>query len=319
MSLSRSVVGATPALAALASPAQAADDSVIATTARPTPLAAGSGSGQLLYSAWDGSHYRLTDSRNGALRIAGAERPFDADVGRDADDHIVAVDPRCTDGDTGCDLFMYDFETGREHELRAANSAGNDEVGGAVWRDRLVFARLYTRKGKPSKGVLYERSLAHSHRRSERIATQRAHRGRSRHARAVFRCPRIESRAWLAWTSHDDVFRLTRVPGSGAAADFLDAMNPSPYGNSIYWLLVRDGETNLSVLQRYNRSRHRDERVDDAIRGAASGFAWDAGDACHTVPVNPTPEGCPPLHDCPTAIHRASDLSFEKTPPIELH
>ena len=162
MFLFRAAIPAALALAALAPAAQAADDSVIATTARPTPLAAGSG--HVLYSAWDGSSYRLTEVGRGPLAIAGEARPFHADIGRAADDHVVAVYARCEDGDTGCDLFMYDFESRREHELRAANSSGNDEIGGAVWRDRLVFARLYTREGKPSKGVLYERSLAHPHR-----------------------------------------------------------------------------------------------------------------------------------------------------------
>ena len=95
-------------------------------------------------------------------------------------------------------------------------------------------------------------------------------------------------------------------------------MNPTAYGNSIYWLLVRDGESSVSVLHRYNRSRHRDERVETAIRGAASGFAWDAGDAYYAVPANPAPEGCPPQHDCPTAIHRMRHVGFVKAPPIEL-
>lgn len=318
MPISRTIVGAALALAAAAPPAQAADDRVIATTARPTPLAAGSG--HVLFSAWDGSSYRLTDAGNGALPIAGADRPFHADIGRDSDDHAVAVYSRCEHGETGCDLFMYDFESKHEHELRAANSSGNDEIGGAVWRDRLVFARLYTHKGKPSKGVLYERSLAHPHRRSKRIATQRAHTVDVRGTRVPFADVREWSREpWLAWTSHDDVSRLTRVPGSGAAVDFLDAMNPTAYGNSIYWLLVRDGESNVSVLHRYNRSRHRDEQVEAPIRGVASGFAWDTHDAYYAVPANPTPEGCVPLHDCPTAIHHARDLSFEKAPRIQLH
>jgi hypothetical protein len=318
MFVSRTIVGAALALAGAAPAAQAADNSVIATTARPTPLAAGGG--HVLYSAWDGSAYRLTEAGHGALPIEGSARPFHADIGRDSDDHVVAVYPRCKDGDTGCDLYRYDFETAREHELRGANSSGNDEVGGAVWRDRLVFARLYARKGKPAKGVLYQRSLAHPHRRSERIGVQRAYTVDVRGTRVPFADVREWSREpWLAWTSHDDVSRLTRVPGSGAAVDFLDAMNPTAYGNSIYWLLVRDGESNVSVLHRYNRSRHRDERVKTSISGVASGFAWDAHDAYYAVPAHPTPAGCLPQHDCPTAIHRVSDPSFEKAPKIELH
>jgi hypothetical protein len=121
MPVYRTIVGAALALAAAAAPAQAAEDSVIATTARPTPLAAGSG--HVLYSAWDGSSHRLTEAGHGALPIAGTDRPFKADIGRDADDHVVAVYPRCADGESGCDLFMYDFETSREHELRASRTS----------------------------------------------------------------------------------------------------------------------------------------------------------------------------------------------------
>ena len=60
----------TAALAfALLAPAAHAD--VVATTAKPTPLAAADG--KVLYSAWDGSQYRLTQLGGGALNVAGAD------------------------------------------------------------------------------------------------------------------------------------------------------------------------------------------------------------------------------------------------------
>jgi hypothetical protein len=301
MPLSRIIVGAALALAAAAPPAQAATDSVIATAARATPLAVGSG--HVLYSAWDGTGYRLTDAGRGMLPIAGSAQPFRADIGLDAHDHAVAVYPRCTAGESGCDLFMYDFENAREHELRAASSPTADEVAGAVWRDRLVFARLYDQKG-----VLYQRSLAHPSRASERVATQRAYSVDIRGTRVPFSDVREWSREpWLASASHAGASRLTLVPGSGAAVDFLDAMNPTAYGSSIYWLLVRDGESDVSIVHRYNRGLHRDEQVQAAIPGVASGFAWDGSDAYYAVPA---PDGY--------AIHRATGLQFVKAPPIEL-
>jgi hypothetical protein len=314
MHVFRTLVGAALALAAAAPAAQAATDSVIATAARATPLAAGGG--HVLYSAWDGTSYRLTDAGRGALPIAAAARPFKADIGRDADDHVVAVYPRCADGESGCDLYLYDFTTAREHALRAANSPTADEVAGAVWRDRLVFARVYARPGKLSKGVLYERSLAHPTRRSERIAEELATSVDIRGTRIPFSDVREWSREpWLASASRAGASRLTLVPGSGAAVDFLDAMNPTAYGSSIYWLLVRDGDHTESVLHRYNRTLHRDEQVEPPIPAAASGFAWDGNDAYYAAPASGT---CLPDRDCATAIHRASGLSFVKAPPIPL-
>ena len=317
MHLRRTFLGVALALAAAAPPASAASDRVLATTARPTPLAAGGG--LVLYSAWDGSSYRLTELGSGPLPIAGAAHPFKADIGRDTDDHQVAVYRRCTGDKTGCDLYLYDFQTRHERALDAANS-DNDEMGGALWRDRLVFARVYRHEGEVPKGVLYERSLTHPDRRSQRLANQRAYTVDVRGTRVAFADVREWSREpWMAHTSRDDVDRLTRVPGSGAAVDFLQAINPTAYGSSIYWLFVRSGESNVSVLHRYNRTKDRDERVAAPIPAAASGFAWDAGGAYYAIPKHPTAEGCLPDHDCPTEIHRARGLDFEKAPPIELH
>ena len=53
---------------------------------------------------------------------------------------------------------------------------------------------------------------------------------------------------WLGST------RLTHVPGGGASPDFLDALNPTFSGNSIYWLLSRQGDHNFGEIHRYNRA-----------------------------------------------------------------
>ncbi|HEX6023010.1 MAG TPA: hypothetical protein VFZ00_13505 [Solirubrobacter sp.] len=314
MILPRIIIGAALALA-VAAPAQAASDTVVATTARPTPLAAGGG--HVLYSAWDGTSYRLTEVGSGPLPIEGSPHPFRVDIGRNADDHAVAVYPRCTDDD-GCDLYMYDLETKRETRLSHASSPTDDEVAGAVWRDKLVFARLYDRANGPPRGVLYMRSLSHPRQRSVRLANQRAHSIDVRGTRVPFASVREWSREpWLAWTNDQGASRLTRVPGSGAAVDFLEGMNPTAYGSSIYWLYVRSGERHASEVHRYNRSLKRDERVPTAIPASASGFAYDAGAAYYAVPQN-GPE-CREDTDCPTVIHRLDGLEFEKAPPIELH
>ena len=129
MILPRIILGAALALV-LAAPAHAASDTVVATTARPTPLAAGGG--HVLYSDWDGTSYRLTRLGSGPLPVAGSSRPFQVDIGRDVEDHPVAVYPRC--GDRGCDLYMFDLATNRETMLRHASSPVDDEIAGTLWR-----------------------------------------------------------------------------------------------------------------------------------------------------------------------------------------
>jgi hypothetical protein len=81
----------------------------------------------------------------------------------------------------------------------------------------------------------------------------------------------------------------------------------------------RSGEGDVSVLHRYNRGKHRDERVAGEIPRAASGFGYDAGAAYYAVPQQAGQIGCVTGRDCPTDIHRVDGLTFEKAPPIELH
>jgi hypothetical protein len=309
MILPRTLVGAALGLAVAAPAAQAAD-SVVATTTRPTPLAADAG--RVLYSAWDGTSYRLTLLGSGPLPIAGAASPFDVDLGPGPHGHAVAVYPRCTRGETGCDLYLYDLETECERRLTAADSPGRDEIAGSVWHDRLVFTRLYT-----GRGVLYERSLSGAGA-SKRLADQTGL-SLDLHGTEVALSDSREwsNEPWLASTS-GRASRLTRVPGGGASVDFLDALNPTVHGSYVYWLLARSGDHNVTELHRYNRAAKRDERVATPIAGNASGFAYDGGSAYYAVPVDPPAIGCPPLKDCPTAIHRADGLRFEVAPPIRM-
>lgn len=317
MRLLPALTGAALAVAAAAPAAHASSDTVVATTARPTPLAAGEG--HVLYSAWDGTSYRLTELGSGPLPVPGAARPFAADVGRDTDDHAVTVYPRCADGARGCDLYLYDLSTRRERRLSGASSPSDDEVAGAVWRDTLVFARLYEREGEPPRGVLYMRRLSDRDGPSRRLANERAASVDLRGTRAAFSNVHEWSREpWLAWTGSRDVSRLTRVPGSGAAAEALAAINPTSWDNSIYWLLTRSGDRDVSELHRYNRSTKHDERVPAEIPRVASGFAYDGGAAYYAVPQQAGQIPCAQQGDCPTDIHRADGLAFETAPPITL-
>lgn len=253
---------------AFAAPAAHAD--VVATTAKPTPLAAADG--KVLYSAWDGSRYRLTELDGQALPVAGSKQPFVVDISRTGG-HTVAVYAR--DGM----LYRYDFATKRERRLVAGTA-------GSISGDRLVFARrngLYERRGSGP---------------TERLTRREALSVDTRGSRYAYSGSRQWSHEpWLGTT------RLTHVPGGGASPDFLDALNPTFSGNSIYWLLSRQGEHNFGELHRYNRAEQRDERVEERIDGVVAGFAYDRGTAYYSVG---------------TEIHRVTGLHFEPAPRIRM-
>jgi hypothetical protein len=109
-------------------------------------------------------------------------------------------------------------------------------------------------------------------------------------------------------------FRADLGPGPDghelAVADRVSALtdlNPTAFGNSIYWLLTSSGDDNYSELHRFNRTLSRDERVPARIPVVASGFAYDADVAYYAVPA----QGSAGLaeRDCPTArpctMHRS--------------
>ena len=99
---------------------------------------------------------------------------------------------------------------------------------------------------------------------------------------------------WLASTHGGHTTRLARVPGGGASVDFLDAINPTAYGSSIYWMRSSGGDDNVSQIHRYNRTLERDERIPTTIPGEVTGFAYDAGGAYYAVPSAAQPSSCAP-------------------------
>jgi hypothetical protein len=309
----RCVLAVAVAMAALPAVA-AASDTTIATTARATPLAADAG--RLLYSAWDGSAYRLTLLAGGTsqtLPVAGQAQPFRADIGPGPDGHELAVYPRCESASTGCDLYAFDFTTGIERRLANADSPSDDEIAGAVWRGTLVFSRVYRSR---HRGFIYQRPLAGGGR-SRRVSALTALTLDLRGTRVPFsRSLEWSNEPWLAGTAGAPSRRLATVPGSGAAVDFLTDVNPTAYGSSIYWLLASSGDDDYSEIHRFNRTRGRDERVPTRIPAVAGGFAYDAGVAYYAAPVQGTV--CPPDRDCMTTIHRVDGLAFEPAPPIRL-
>jgi hypothetical protein len=275
--LPKLLTGAALTLALTAPAAHAATDTVIATTAKPTPLAAGYG--KVLYSAWDGSAYRLTRLGGDAIGVAGSSKPFTVDIGKRKDGHEVAVYNR--DGR----LYAYDFTASQERSLKGTHGA----VAGSISGDRLVFA---------TKDALYERSLNGSFA-PKQLMKKVVLSVDARNSRFAF----SGSREW----SHEPwlgTSLLTHVPGGGASPDFFDALNPTISGTSIYWLLARQGEHNVGEIHRFNRAKNRDERVVMPIAGVVSGFAYDAGHAYYSLG---------------TEIHEVTGLRFEKAPRIRMY
>ncbi|HWI07402.1 MAG TPA: hypothetical protein VNT54_07780 [Solirubrobacteraceae bacterium] len=134
--------------------AQGAGDA-IASLQRSTPL--DEYAGWLLFSRWDGSAYRLSTWRAGAVRdlpVAPQPAVFDADAGPDLAGKPSAVVSLCRGS---CDLYAIGFEPGDTlRPVRNANTANRDEIAPSVWKGRLVFGRRYG----PHQVVPYTKLLA---------------------------------------------------------------------------------------------------------------------------------------------------------------
>jgi hypothetical protein len=149
-------------------PVPAKADEVIATLARPTPVAAHDG--RVVWSHYDpaSGRYHLTQRHDGVttrLPVTPRTVPFDVDLGPDVDGKTVAAYSRCHRDPPprspprgaiaqlpewrrgrGCDIYLYSFEQEREVRVRFASSRGASEFLPTVWTDRIAFARVYERR-----------------------------------------------------------------------------------------------------------------------------------------------------------------------------
>jgi hypothetical protein len=145
----------TPAALALAmcAPANAADTRV-AELQRPSTIR--SYAGIQVFSAFDGSTYRLTILRDGAteqLPVAPSQAPFDVDIGPDRNGRPQLIYTRCSEG---CDLVTYSLAGGGERLVRGANTATGNEFAPTLWRERIAFARKVPGRALPA---VYTRRL----------------------------------------------------------------------------------------------------------------------------------------------------------------
>ena len=76
----------------------------------------------------------------------------------------------------GCDLYRFDFATGRETRIATANSPGASEFLPSVWKATVAFARVYERKPglKGERAYLSARPIAGAARSRRLIAGSRS-------------------------------------------------------------------------------------------------------------------------------------------------
>ena len=169
----------------LAGAASARADDTLTTVTRPTLLSAEGG--RLAWSSFDpaSGRYSLMTSFAGvtsAVPVRQRAVPFDVDLGvgasavtswrhdsrcrREPPRHdptignAIAQMPEWARG-RGCDLYLYDFATGKERRLAGPSSRRGSEFLPSVWRDRVAFARSYPQRASAG-GLhphLYLRSL----------------------------------------------------------------------------------------------------------------------------------------------------------------
>jgi hypothetical protein len=170
---------------ALLWPAQAGADATLATLTRPAPISAHAG--RVIWSTFDpvaGNYVLMTAARDTPVQrvpVRPRSVPFDVDLGPDAEGETVAAYSRCYrdpprrrpsvgnaltqmpewSAGRGCDLYQFNFATGRETRIAAANSPSASEFLPAVWKTRVAFARVYERRrGRlGDRAYLYTRAV----------------------------------------------------------------------------------------------------------------------------------------------------------------
>jgi hypothetical protein len=159
---------------ALAGSASAED---VVTLDHSTPVAAFGG--RLLWSRFDPvtDDYALVTRAGGIpiiVPVAHRAVPFDADLGPGPDGGTVAVYSRCARETTpsgsftpalyglgkGCDIYQFDFATGRETRVTAVSAPDASEFWPTIWRSTIAYARVYD--SKPGLPYLYVRAVGSS-------------------------------------------------------------------------------------------------------------------------------------------------------------
>jgi hypothetical protein len=268
--------------ALLLAPAAARADINVADVAGPTKVNAYGG--RAVWSAFDASTQenrlmtRVGDGPVEAVPIAPTPHPFEADLGPAPDGHIVAVYPRC---EPGCDIFEFDFASGRESKVPGASSARFDEFPATIFKSRIAFARRPS--SRPGQIVLDLRLIDGGRSRALAGGATRNCFGSGRR-RTCERVERIDvadlqlsaSRLAFVWTRtkgdgrQREVYssKLGAAPkvvarsSSGALSDG-QLFTPSYAGDWLYFGFSRFGDG--PTRSRYVRARLGSGRLEDAV------------------------------------------------------
>jgi hypothetical protein len=208
--------------------------------------------------------------------VAPRKAPFDVDLGPNRSGDTVAAYARChTDPALntvpirqatarGCDLYEFNFATGREARLAAPSTRSASEVLPSMWRNEVAFVRIYERR----KG----RAGALPHLYVRRLTGRGPARRQRSGPRGNFGAPQLGSLdlsgAWLAfqWSyvkvgdGHSEI-RLDRVGrGQRRLASQVtthggivnrNSISPTIAGGYVYWARMCWGDQTLSRYLRY--------------------------------------------------------------------
>jgi hypothetical protein len=148
MRLTRSILALAAAVAAAAlvpAAAQAQGGVQLAQEQHPTPVAAFHGT--VMWSHLDpatGAYQLMLSQDGGAPRVvpvAERSQPFDIDLGSNRGGSTYAVYTRCTDGDSGCDVYRLRPSTGAEQHITKLSSPTADERDPTISGGNIAFIR----------------------------------------------------------------------------------------------------------------------------------------------------------------------------------
>jgi hypothetical protein len=277
----------------LLAPASAQADVNVADVLGPTKVSAYGG--RVVWSAFNPSNQenrlmtRLGDGPVEAVPIPPTPTPFEADLGPGPDGHIVVVYPRC---EPGCDIWSFDFNTGREAKVPGASSPRFDEFPATIYKDKIAFARRRIPGQRTPELILLDggrqRALPRG---DERNCAGRGSR------RTCVPAERVDasdlqlsaSRLALVWTRTKGDGRQREVlsskigqrpqvvarSSSGALSDG-QLFTPSYAGDFLYFGFSRFGDGPLRA--RYVRARLGSGKLEDAVAPRViTGLAVDAG------------------------------------------
>jgi hypothetical protein len=319
-------------LVLVANASNAAADTTVATLSKPAPVSFFEG--RLAWSSFDpATNAFVLMTRVGgatmALPVEPRSVPFDVDLGPDRNGATVAVYSRCRrdPGFTtaignaiinqlpdwrsgrGCDLYKFDFDTGRETRVRGVNTGRASEFLPSIWRNRIAFARVYERRaGKAGQRAYLYRASTTGRGGSKRfIAGPRANLRLcfARRGKRVCRIPvelgptaldlhgRQLAFAWTTATGPggcesssgiwlDTISEARRRIATGCSGDIqaIQLLSPTISSNRINYGYIGFGDSMFNRIHRYNLATN---DVEESALGATKTVLWTSTGAGTTA------------------------------------